>query len=88
MVKFRAIVIFAVVLISSTLTFAVTFEERVEAQIEILEHLKSALCIRELTNPGRQHVNRLLTNKRNELSNLKKQAGHSKNRDGRGAGGV
>jgi hypothetical protein len=42
---------------------------RSEAQIEVLEHLKAALCIRELSNSGRAYINRIIIQKRHELDN-------------------
>jgi hypothetical protein len=50
-------------------------EAKLEGEIEILNHLKIALCVRELTNGGRHYVNKLITTRKNDLRTVKSKIG-------------
>ena len=41
---------------------------KLEGRIEALEHIKAALCVRELTAGGRRHIDKLIGGYKNELS--------------------
>jgi hypothetical protein len=52
---------------------------KIEGQIEVLKYLKGALCVRELTNPGRHHVEKIIKNKQNDLRSIEIEIGRSSN---------
>jgi len=50
-----------------------------EAEIRVLRHLKKALCVKELTNRGRQYIDKMIINRNDELRNIENELGSSEN---------
>lgn len=44
---------------------------KLEAQIEILNHLKIALCVNELSNRGRRYIDKLIKDRKDDLGAIK-----------------
>jgi len=44
---------------------------KAKGAIEALEHLKNALCIRELTRGGREYVNKMIKTYRDDIDSIK-----------------
>lgn len=54
-------------------------KEKLEAEIELLIHLKRALCVRELTNEGRAYVNKLINQKRHDVRTIESKISSGEN---------
>lgn len=48
-------------------------EAKLKGEIEVLTHLKAALCVKELTNSGRHYVNKLIKAKAYDLRTVESE---------------